>query len=594
MTLQRCAQRFKTLTHDNFIDRPRQRRVLPYVLMLAIVVASALLSNKLPLPIAPTPPGVSKDLALLLECARTCRTSSDGLILAQEAFDRASDRSALDRAVTGHVLCFFLYRAGAAHRAIAHGESILPLLIALRLNAAYLETLRWIGVCAVDIDRFDLGIKYGTTGSLFAEQNADAPNRVLALSLLGGALGRSGDPWQGEQMLREAVAAARALPKPCGLPLIVAMNNLTSVLVGMYYTLRGSEANAEALRALSDAVPLAREVVEQSPVLQDPFFETFSFSMMGELLVHSGELDEADVLLTTALSYAERAGFNLLASRVRCSKAELAVTRGDTRDAEQFLRDSVTHESTPATMAMRLRLHYALYQSYRKSGDANRALQSLEAFQRKESLRATEQLRARSALMLTRFEAADNERKVLKQAYDVVQAQIARASDLERLASQDALTGLLNRRGIDAQLPALLATATATAEPMSLVIADLDFFKRINDEFGHAVGDRVLVQVAKLFGLSTRHGDLVARTGGEEFLLVLPGLDGTAAVELCERLRVNVMRFPWSEMIPKLSVTLSVGIACAPPYNMTTLIERADFAMYRAKRAGRNRVVMAA
>jgi diguanylate cyclase (GGDEF)-like protein len=536
---------------------------------------------------------VSKDLATLLERARACSISSDGLILAQEAFDLAANRSPLDRAATGHALCFFLYRTGAALRAIGHGESILPLLIELKLNSAYLETLRWIGVCAVDLDRFDLGIKFATTGSLCAEQNADAPSRVLALSLLGGALGRSGDPWKGEQILRNAVAAARELPGPWGHPLIIAMNNLTSVLVGMYYTLRGSEANAEAVRALSDAVLLAREVVAKSPDLHDPFFETFSFSMMGELLVHSGVLDEAEVLLERALGCAERVGFKLLASRVLCSIAELAVARGSTRDAEQFLRDRAADESTPATVAMRLRLHYALYQRYRKSGDADQALQSLEAFQRLESLRATEQLRARSELMLTRFEAADSERKVLKQAYDVLQEQTARSADLERIASQDALTGLTNRRGLDAQLPLLLSAASAASEPIAIAIIDLDFFKQINDEWGHAIGDRVLVQVAKLFVLSARPGDLVARAGGEEFLFVLPGLDGNAAVEFCDRLRVNIMRFPWSEIGSKLAVTLSVGVACAPAYVLKTLIERADFAMYRAKRAGRNRVVIA-
>jgi diguanylate cyclase (GGDEF)-like protein len=520
-----------------------------------------------------------------------CAASGDGLRLAQEASDLAASRSMLDRAATGHVLCFFLYRTGAARRAIAHGESILPLLIELKLNAAYLETLRWIGVCAVDLDRFDLGIKYATTGSLFAEQNADEPNRVLALSLLGGALGRSGDPWQGAQMLRDAVA--RELPAPFGHPLIIAMNNLTSVLVGMCYTLRGSEANAEALRALSDAVELSREVVEKSSHLNDLFFETFSFGMLGELLVHSGVLDEAEVLLDRALEHAERGGFKLLASRVLCSMAELTAARGDTRDAEQFLRDHASAESTPATVAMRLRLHYALYQSYRKSTDIDQALQSLEMFQRMESLRATEQLRARSALMLTRFEASDNERKVLKQAYDVVQEQIARAADLDRLASQDALTGLTNRRGLDAQLPLLLSAASAASEPISIAIIDLDFFKQINDGWGHAVGDRVLVQVAKLFVLSSRPGDLVARAGGEEFLFALPGLDGNDATEFCDRLRVNIMQFAWSEIGSNLSVTLSVGVACAPAYVLTTLIERADFAMYRAKRAGRNRVVIA-
>ncbi len=548
----------------------------------------------MPHPFAPAPPGVSEPIAALLSQAREAAQVADGLACAQRAFDLTQHGASLDRAVAGHALCFFLYRSGFAQRAISHGEAILPLLLERALSAPYLETLRWIGVCAVDIDRFDLGIKFATTASLYAEEVGDEPSRVLALSVLGGALGRSGDPWQGEQMLRNAVAAARALPEPFGHPLIIAMNNLTSVLVGMYYTLRGSEANAEALRALSDATILAREVVEKSPHLHDAFFTTFSFSMMGELLVHRGELDEAAQLLNRALRHAEEGGFKLLASRVLCSMAELDVARGVTATAEQFLRDRADDEATPATVAMRLRLHFALYKSYRQSGDATRALNALEAFQRMESLRAAEQLRARSALMLTRVEAADNERKVLKQAYEVVQEQAARAADLERLAAEDALTGLANRRGLDMKLPALLASAAAARQSFSIAMADLDRFKQINDTWGHAVGDRVLIQVANLLAEQLRGSDLIARTGGEEFILALPDLDIDAALSCCDRLRLAIMRFPWADIHPALAVTVSVGVACAPDYDMAELIERADFAMYRAKRAGRNRVVAAA
>jgi len=132
---------------------------------------------------------------------------------------------------------------------------------------------------------------------------------------------------------------------------------------------------------------------------------------------------------------------------------------------------------------------------------------------------------------------------------------------------------------------------------VSLVVIDLDQFKRINDVFGHTVGDRVLVQVARLLMEHTSTDDIVARTGGEEFVLVLPQQNAEEAFAVCDRLRLRVNDANWRMLVPEsapeLSVTLSAGVACTPTYDGAALFERADLAMYRAKRAGRNRVAVA-
>ena len=223
-------------------------------------------------PIAPTPPGVSIAIADALAQAKSSELMADALLIAERAYEASKQGSLLDQAAAGHVTCFYLYRTGAAEKAIALGEALLPLLKAEALHAAYAETVRWIGVCAVDVDRFDLGIKYATEGWQLARLRDDPAGRVLAISQLGAAFGRSGDPWQAERVLRDALPTARTVADPYAL--VVLLNNLIVVLTGKYYWLRGAHAagkDDEAQRALAESVRLAREVLTLSPALDDAF-----------------------------------------------------------------------------------------------------------------------------------------------------------------------------------------------------------------------------------------------------------------------------------------------------------------------------------
>lgn len=164
-----------------------------------------------------------------------------------------------------------------------------------------------------------------------------------------------------------------------------------------------------------------------------------------------------------------------------------------------------------------------------------------------------------------------------------------------KLASEDALTGLPNRRALDAWLPAAMARATENS-PLALLLIDADHFKTVNDRHGHATGDAVLKQLARLLRASCRYDDLPARMGGEELVLGLPGLSASAALDAAERLRAAIADHPWDELVPGLSVTVSIGVASSdrlPPgaMNAESLLSLADDRLYAAKRAGRNRVV---
>jgi diguanylate cyclase (GGDEF)-like protein len=180
----------------------------------------------------------------------------------------------------------------------------------------------------------------------------------------------------------------------------------------------------------------------------------------------------------------------------------------------------------------------------------------------------------------------------------------ANAEHLTRLAITDALTGLANRRHLLAELEKELRRAGRGGRPLSVLMVDLDHFKAINDRYGHAVGDAVLVAVAARCMARLRAIDLCGRIGGEEFVVVLPEADAEGAATTAERLRADLAETPIDTAGGPLIVTISIGVATHDPRsghadetadeNVTsraqTLLQRADDALYRAKASGRNSV----
>jgi diguanylate cyclase (GGDEF)-like protein len=171
-------------------------------------------------------------------------------------------------------------------------------------------------------------------------------------------------------------------------------------------------------------------------------------------------------------------------------------------------------------------------------------------------------------------------------------AQIRAQAEREaRLAREDSLTGLPNRRELDSRLQVEFERAKRSGSALSVAMTDIDHFKRVNDEYSHAVGDQVLRAVAGILDGNRRASDLVARYGGEEFVLMLPDTTASEAHALCERMRRAVENFDWSAVRPGLALTLSFGIAeagGAPGHER--LLALADARLYTAKAEGRNRV----
>ncbi|HVP86222.1 MAG TPA: PleD family two-component system response regulator [Rhizomicrobium sp.] len=163
------------------------------------------------------------------------------------------------------------------------------------------------------------------------------------------------------------------------------------------------------------------------------------------------------------------------------------------------------------------------------------------------------------------------------------------------MAITDQLTGLHNRRYMERHLSNLISNAGKTGRPLAFLIMDIDYFKSVNDTYGHDIGDEVLREFAARIGANVRGIDLACRYGGEEFVVVMPDTDISFAYAVAERLRrsVEATAFEISRDPKKLNITISIGIASSEGEKDTAeaLLHRADQALYRAKRDGRNRVV---
>jgi len=176
---------------------------------------------------------------------------------------------------------------------------------------------------------------------------------------------------------------------------------------------------------------------------------------------------------------------------------------------------------------------------------------------------------------------------MLRELYDQLEAQ---HELVKEMALRDRLTSLYNRHHLDAELPAMMAEAADKKLPLSLVIVDIDHFKKINDQHGHAKGDEVLIAVAEMLRGVVRGKQLAVRYGGEEFILALPGTTTVQAGLGAERLRERIA----AAQPGGIAVTASFGIATLNAgENFDQLFSRADAALYEAKRGGRNQVISA-
>jgi two-component system cell cycle response regulator len=184
-----------------------------------------------------------------------------------------------------------------------------------------------------------------------------------------------------------------------------------------------------------------------------------------------------------------------------------------------------------------------------------------------------------------------NQHEKLHQSHEQIRLQ---AEQMNELSRRDVLTNLHNRRHFDDHGQHMFNQAARYQRPFSVMLGDIDYFKKINDQYSHAVGDEVLRKIGEILSSMVRNCDLVARYGGEEFVIAFPETPLQQAHSACETLRKRIEEYPWHTVHPDLKVTMSMGISAnSKAKGLHEMLKVADNLLYRAKNNGRNQVCMA-
>jgi diguanylate cyclase (GGDEF)-like protein len=298
-------------------------------------------------------------------------------------------------------------------------------------------------------------------------------------------------------------------------------------------------------------------------------------------------------MIGDALAIAVRHAYSSLESSAMQHRAQVRLLRGDCATAITELGEALARVLEAGEIPIATDIHRELSDAYELVGDPASALRHYREYHRLERAAQNELAAARARMAQHNFELdnarleADNARLETElHRLRTIELEAEKAA-LQQQATEDPLTGLANRRHAE-----LWLAAVATADrPLGVAIIDVDLFKTVNDRFGHLLGDRVLQQVASTLRGSVREGDLVARIGGEEFLVGVDGLSLPEATARCQLLRAAVAAFDWASLQPGLEVTVSIGLAVVPPGgDVSVATALAVQRLYAAKRAGRNRV----
>ncbi len=345
------------------------------------------------------------------------------------------------------------------------------------------------------------------------------------------------------------------------------------------------------LEQVTRALALARE-------LDNPYDEAHCLGQTGtmqRLLRRHGEA--ADILART-LALGRKLNEPHVQAEALMELGSLGVAEGRIDDAKQHLAEAIAIARRIAARAVLAEACESLSHVLEQAGDPAGALALYKEFHavREGELAGSRKHAAHAAQLWVEFQDASRSASRYRQKAESLAADRAalakEAKALIEVSQQDPLTGLLNRRGLDARIDMLMAASDVNDVPLSIALIDVDHFKRINDTFSHAVGDAVLRRMAGVIRAHCRQNDLAVRYGGDEFLLVLSGADVEMGALVLQRLKRASDASPWQGEARGLKVTLSIGIATRPKGGpLRAVVAAADRALYEAKGAGRDRIV---
>ncbi len=456
-----------------------------------------------------------------------------------------------------------------------HADSLAVLQQALQRTPAgdaalRTDVLRGLALAYHELGAVDQALQQAQWASEAARESSDPERLADALLSLGVALGVHGDAERALQHNREALALYDAQARPRSS--MQALNN-----IGI--NCKNLGRHEEALAALQRAQALARQLGETGAA-------AIIGANLGEPLSQLGRLDEARAAAEEAVRLNRDNGYASGETHARVLLGELLHSQGQAEAARAELEAALALAQRHGSDIHSARIHKSLSVLHKAAGRFELALQHHEAFHEAERRRFNEDSQRQLHALQVQFDLAR-----AQQAAQRAQLESAEFAALSRL---DALTGLANRRELDARLAEEFARARRQGHALALAMIDIDDFKQINDRFGHATGDAVLRAVATLLRQHCRAIDLVVRYGGEEFCVVFLEAEGSLAARACEAMRAAIAGHDWAALHPDLKVTASLGLADRGHLDQPqALLAAADTQLYEAKRTGKNRLCVA-
>ncbi|GAA0942583.1 hypothetical protein Vau01_004820 [Virgisporangium aurantiacum] len=464
----------------------------------------------------------------------------------------------------------------------------------------------------------DAGICWDQTALAFAyselglfEEALDELNRARDLALKCGDRGllywvhnragvvhsTMGNYHQGNTLLLQALELSTDMDAEARFCIL---NNLADNAVGLLRA-QGSTAQNKAEPILMAALGHAEQALELARAASHPFRTAMSLDNLAMVLGLAGRFPEAFAAVEQSRQLSVERGYRSLELSALLNVARVHRLAGDAEKAIDGLVEVLARVGAVGEKPLMMTAHKELCDAYEQNGDFRRALEHYRSYHEMEQEARSDVAAARARLMTHHFELdharleADNAR-LEAELHRVRSHELElRTVELDRYAHEDSLTGLANRRWADLTVPQLLAAAEQADAPFTIAIADIDRFKGVNDDFGHLIGDEVLRHVAAVLRAGLAEPAFVARLGGEEFVIVLPGAEPDAALARCDTLRTLVSAYDWASVCAGLTVTISMGVAGrGSGDNYRDLLDAADTGLYEAKRTGRDRVVPAA
>jgi diguanylate cyclase (GGDEF)-like protein len=522
---------------------------------------------------------------LLIACLELCakgryEEAAQGLALGLSGLSVLGADHAAQRLALQHAQALVRWRLAVQVGRNAQGLSeAIDALEHLR-ERGHAERLAWCyGSLALSValaGDLDLALRYTEEGLADARQRGDALETCLRLNGKGAVLAVSDQRAQALQVYAEALKQLPDSPDALATRLLL-LNNMAycELMLARAGDESADEREQRGLRALQHAQ--AAGVALGEPLPED-WRGAWTLSNTGAALDLLGRSAEAEQAYLRAQQSVR--GHHRVALALAANHARLLVGAGRLDEARSLLEpllgadgDQPLDPTVDDLLEIRMILEI-------RAGQAEAALRwAAQRFQRQEQRHRLQIATVRRLLGLyQRIEQAQRaEREQAQQQLRFWQDE----------ALRDPLCGVLNRRGLQIASRGLLQPGRLVA----VLLLDLDHFKSINDRFGHALGDQVLVQAAQLMQAAIREGDLLARLGGEEFCVLLPGCGPEPAQRLADKLRTRIAEADWSRLDPALGLSVSGGIATGQgEASLDELIAIADQRLYEAKAEGRNRI----